>query len=65
MPDMNNFTPQHKVLGDDELARLITIITLAQQPSRGAHPQTVEYEYLKAKQAIGDYRGYRYDPSEN
>ena len=56
MPDFENFTPQDKVLKDDELAKMMAIIYLSQNQERGCCPPDVEREYLRAKALIREYR---------
>jgi len=56
MPDFEHFSPNDKVLPDEELARMMAIICIARDAKLGCTPQKVEYEYLKAKKLVEDYR---------
>jgi len=61
MPDLDHFTPQDRVLDDDTLAKIMAIGALMQNPGRSWYPQNVEYEYLRAKSLILEYRQSRPD----
>ena len=56
MLDFQNFTPQDRVLPDDELAKMMTVICLAQGKQGSCSPKDVEFEYLRAQNKIREYR---------